>query len=382
MFKYKCFQLIVYPLVFIFSFIRILLKKETFFSIKQKLFCIFDFQKINDSDVIIHFASIGELNSIKYLTQNLLHQKILLTCSTLSSYNLAKKIYPQYKIIFLPFDFNWNVKKFLANIKLKKFIWIDSEIWPNWLEEIKKNNIKNVLANGRLSDKSYKNWKKISSFAKIIGKNYDLIFTKSEDDKKRFEDLFKKEAYFYGNLKFNLEIKFQSKKLNNICFASIHKLEFSQIIKIIKYLDYKVFDNIFIIPRHIEYSEKLKSMLDSNLINKVRIHDKFGDTINLFDKSKLVFMGGSLFNHGGQNPLEALSRGCYLLTGKYISNFKKEYLDLNKINLASIMETSLEDIAKKINNLITSDIKNSETIDNYFNHNTREFYKMMDLINK
>ena len=133
MFKYKCLQFIIYPIIIFFSFIRILLKKETFYSIKQKIFCIYDFEKINNLDVVIHFASIGELNSIKYITDNLLNQKILLTCTTLSSYSLAKKKYPKYQIIFLTFDFYWNVKKFLQKTKLKKFIWIDSEIWPSWL---------------------------------------------------------------------------------------------------------------------------------------------------------------------------------------------------------------------------------------------------------
>ena len=382
MFKYKCFQLIIYPVVVIFSFIRIILKKDSIFSIKQKLFCIYDFQKFKDLEVAIHFASIGELNSIRFITDNLLNKKILLSCSTLSSYNLAKKIYPQYQIIFLSFDFSWNVKKFLKNTHIKKFIWIDSEIWPNWLVESKKNNIKNILANGRLSDKSYNKWKKISSFAKLIGRNYDLIFTKSEDDKKKFENLFLQDALYYGNLKFNLDIKFQSRKKNNICFASIHKFEFSKIIKIIRNLDHSLFDKIFIIPRHVQYSEKLRSMLDSELNDKIYIHNKFGDTVDFFDQSKLVFMGGSLFNHGGQNPLEALSRGCYLLTGKHIGNFKKEYYDLDKLNLASIIETSLEEISKKINNLITTDIQNSEVINNYFKKNTKEFFNMMDLINK
>ena len=112
MFKYKCLQFIIYPIIIFFSFIRILLKKETFYSIKQKIFCIYDFEKINNLDVVIHFASIGELNSIKYITDNLLNQKILLTCTTLSSYNLAKKKYPQYQIIFLHLIFTGMLKNF------------------------------------------------------------------------------------------------------------------------------------------------------------------------------------------------------------------------------------------------------------------------------
>ena len=71
-----------------------------------------------------------------------------------------------------------------------------------------------------------------------------------------------------------------------------------------------------------------------------------------------------------------------LLTGKHISNFQKEYSELDELKLASFIETSLEDTAKKINNLITRDIENSENIVNYFTKNTKEFSKIMDLINK
>ena len=130
----------------------------------------------------------------------------------------------------LSFDFSWNVKKFLKNTHIKKFIWIDSEIWPNWLVELKKNNIKNILANGRLSDKSYIKWKKISSFAKLMGRNYDLIFTKSEDDKKKFENLFLQDALYYGNLKFNLSLNriylFCSKSFINLIVFFEHKIFF------------------------------------------------------------------------------------------------------------------------------------------------------------
>ena len=132
MFKYKLFQLIIYPFILILGLIRIIVKKESIISLKQKLFCIYDYEKLIDKEVIIHFSSIGELNSIKFLIKNLSNKAILLSCSTLSSFHLAKKNYQDMEIIFLGLDFEWNVNSFLSKTKLKKIIWIDSEIWPNW----------------------------------------------------------------------------------------------------------------------------------------------------------------------------------------------------------------------------------------------------------
>ena len=123
------------------------------------------------------------------MVENLLTKKIILSCSTLSSYNLAKKKYQNYLVIFLPLDFKWSINKFLDRTKIKKIIWIDSEIWPNWLIISQKKKIKNILINGRLSEKSYSRWRNFSSFAQLLGNQYSLIFAKSLDDKKKFENI-------------------------------------------------------------------------------------------------------------------------------------------------------------------------------------------------
>ncbi len=382
MFKYKCIQLLIYPFIFIIAFIRFFLKKENFESIKQKLFCIYDYKKLSNKEIIIHFASIGELNSIKFLIQNLSYKNILLSCSTLSSFNLAKKKYSELDIIFLGLDFEWNVKNFLSKTNLKKIIWIDSEIWPNWLNISNKSKIKNILVNGRLSDKSYNKWKNFSSFSKNLGSKYDLVFAKSYEDKSKLETILQTKVNYFGNLKFYLDIKIHEKKEKNLCFASIHKSEFEMIIKIINRLNKNNFDNIYIIPRHIEYSNYLKSMININLSDKVKIHNEFGNTLSIFDKSKIVFMGGSLVPHGGQNPLEALSRGCYVITGHYTDNFRSQYIELSDKKLASILEGSLEQIVIKINQLSDISFNNSILIKNYFDENTKNFKNLVNMINE
>ena len=124
---------------------------------------------------------------------------------------------------------------------------------------------------------------------------------------------------------------------------SVHFKEYESIIKShfeLSQTDKKI--TTFIIPRHLN---KIKDM--EEIINKYRIEfqkisqnnvvdnfngivivDKFGLADDIFDKVKIVFMGGSLINRGGQNPIEPLRHGCKIITGKHIDNFTEIYKDL------------------------------------------------------
>ena len=110
-FSYNFLQVIFFPIFLFIAFFRIIFKKENLTSFNQKVLCNYNFLELNEFDYLIHFSSIGELNSINYLVENLSNKKILLTCSTLSSYNLAKKKYQNKTIIFLPLDLKWNINK-------------------------------------------------------------------------------------------------------------------------------------------------------------------------------------------------------------------------------------------------------------------------------
>ena len=90
-FSYNILQIIFFPIISFIASFRIIFNKENFTSFSQKFLCNYNFSQLDNFDYLIHFASIGELNSINYLIENLSSKKVLLTCSTLSSYNLAKK---------------------------------------------------------------------------------------------------------------------------------------------------------------------------------------------------------------------------------------------------------------------------------------------------
>ena len=380
-FSYNFLQILFFPIFFLLALFRIVSNKENLKSIKQKVLCNYNFTKLRELDHLIHFSSIGELNSINYLIENLSTKKIILSCSTLSSYNLAKKKYQNFLIIFLPLDFSWNINKFLSRTNIKKIIWIDSEIWPNWLIISKRKRIKNILINGRLSEKSYSRWSNFSSFAQLLGSQYSLIFAKSFDDKIKFENIFKKNVFHFGNLKFYQKLNLINNKKNIICFASIHKEEFEKVLEIIQYLNFSSIEKIIIIPRHVHFSSKLQSMIKQNYVNKIFILDKFGENDSAYESAKLTFMGGSLFEHGGQNPLEPLSKGCFVLSGQYINNFKEIYTELENLSLAKVLnDNNAQEISYMMNKYIDIGINNHQDIQDYFNLNTKQLRLIIDKV--
>jgi len=379
---YNFIHIIAFPFILIFFIFRIILKKENFNSFSQKLLV---FGKKENYDYIIHVASVGELNSISFLINEISeNKKILITCSTLSAYKLAINKYSQYKILYLTYDFYPLVNLFLSKYKTRKFIWIDSEIWPNYLYGLKSRKIQTYLINARMSEKSFTRWSLVSSFIKEMGLIYKTVYASSSVDKKRFEMLFKREIFFSGNLKFYQKFNIQIKKNKNLCFASIHHQEYKKIIKIISEIKLDDIEKIFLIPRHPQYTSLLNHELLKNKIplKKIMIIDEIGKNKNFHSISKVTFMGGSLFRHGGQNPLEALSCGSYVLTGPYNNNFSSMYEELETKNLCGVFkEIDHNLIAKSINEIMKkNNLLDMNRVNNLFLQKKEELKKITNTI--
>ena len=220
-----------------------------------------------------------------------------------------------------------------------------------------------------------------SSFSKLLGRQYSLIFAKGLEDKKKFEIIFDREVFYFGNLKFYQKLKLNNYKKNIICFASIHREEYENVFQIIENLELNSITQIIIIPRHIHFSLKLKSMIKNAHSNKIFILEKFGENDTAYETSKLTFMGGSLFEHGGQNPIEPLSKGCFVLSGQYINNFSEIYADLEDLSLARVFkEKNFKEIASAINKYIDMELNNKTSIKNYFNFNVKQLSLIIEKV--
>ena len=366
-------MLLLYRLIINFIFflspiiliIRILNKKEDVKRFKEK-FSIIKLKRPKGNLIWFHACSVGELKSIVPIIQNFEKNSkidnILITTSTLSSskvylnYNFKKTIHQ-----FLPIDTWYLTSKFLNHWRPNKVIFVESEIWPNMLFNIKKRKIPSILLNARITKKTFLNWKKINFFSKEIFQIFSKIFPQSNETKKFLNLLGIKNTKIIGNLKYcnntPLEKKYNSfkkkkffKKKNIICASSTHEGEEAIFGRVHKNNKKKINKLLtIIIPRHVERSKEIKTKLDEMKL-KVHMHssnkkvvknldiylvDTYGETSIFYNLSKVVFLGGSLINHGGQNPLEPARFGCNILYGPYISNFKEIYSFLNRIKIAT-----------------------------------------------
>ena len=207
---YKIYRLITFlitPIIFINIYIRILKNKEDKKRISER-FGLSKIKKPNNKEVIwIHAASVGEFKSCDFLI-NHYHKLycLLITTTTKTAADYALKKYGN-KIIhqYAPFDIVKWVNNFINNWKPKLVIWIESDLWPNTLFNIKKNNIKSIFLNGRISPKSFKQWKIFSYFYKTILSTFSHIYAQSIDDQNRMKILSNLKVEYIGNLKLTLK---------------------------------------------------------------------------------------------------------------------------------------------------------------------------------
>ena len=365
--------LILSPFIFI---IRLLKKKETLKSYSQKIL-INDKYRPKGKLIWFHGASVGEIKSIipilEKLEKNSNYNQILITSNTLSSANIVKNLKLK-KIIhqFFPIDSNFILKKFIDFWKPSKVIFIDSELWPNTLINLKKREIPVVLLNARITKKSFKRWMKFKNFARKIFSLISVSYPANQETKKYLKILKVKKIKFLNNLKYaepnheilksNRKVKKYFKNRNIWCAASTHYNEEIICGNVHLKLKSKIKNLLtIIIPRHIKRCDEIKSDLEKLNLKvmviksaqkiqynvDVLILDAYGKTKLFFENSPNVFLGGSLINHGGQNPLEAARIGCNILYGPNICNFREVYGFLNNIKIAQKVSGE-NDIIKKL----------------------------------
>ena len=365
--------------------IRLLQKKEDLLRFKEKL-GFYSKKKVKGKLIWFHGASVGEILSVIPLIEKLQKNKqirqILITSNTLSSSKILSKLRLKKTIHqFFPIDTNYNTNKFLSYWDPSIAIFIDSEIWPNMITNIKKRSIKLMLINARITKRSFKKWKFFSSSTKKLFQNFDICLTSSLETKNYLKLLGTKKNYFIGNLKFTQsektidELKDNTKKFFSTktiwCASSTHEHEEKICANIHKKLKikYKNFLTV-IIPRHIHRTQKIIKEI-KKLDLKIHLHDSkkkidkktdiylvnsFGQTQSFFKVCKTVFLGGSIIKHGGQNPLEAAKYGCQILHGPNVWNFKEIYNLLgahkvsHKITTSNQLSTKIEQIFNRKKN--------------------------------
>ena len=356
---------LISPILIIF---RIYKGKEDKIRFREK-FSIPSKKRSKGKLIWFHGASVGEILSIIPLIENYekdkLINQILVTSSTLSSSKVLKKFkFKKTVHQFYPIDHFFFTKRFLEYWKPNLAIFIDSEIWPNMFKKLEEKKISLILLNARITKKTFLRWQSLKNVSQKVFKKISIAYPQNLETKYFLRKLKVKKIKTIGNLKFaeqdneimnKLNFRFKSKKIwvassthsDEEIFCGKTHIELKKNIKNLLTI---------LIPRHIHRVQEIKSELESLRLNvtthssntknlkniDIYIVDTFGETKQFHKVGTSVFIGGSIINRGGQNPLEAARYGARILHGPNVDNFKDVYKSLSNLKISKKITTPRE----------------------------------------
>jgi 3-deoxy-D-manno-octulosonic-acid transferase len=316
--------------------------------------------------VWVHGASVGEIVSVLPLIERLRARGfgVLVTSGTVTSGDLAEQRLPADVIHqFVPLDAPRFVRRFMEHWRPGLALFVEQDLWPNLMIETARRRVPLVLVNGRLSEASFQRWQRLpNTIANLLGR-LDLCLARTPADGARFSELGAPRVVTSGNLKLDVPappadaraLEALRKAIAGrpvIAAASTHAGEEAAIIEAHSRLR-KNFPGLLtlIAPRHPERgvgiaqiagAAELKTAVRSygelpDAGTEIYVADTMGELGIIYRLAPIVFIGGSLIPHGGQNPIEAAKLGAAILHGPHVGNFTEIYAALDNAHGAELV---------------------------------------------
>jgi 3-deoxy-D-manno-octulosonic-acid transferase len=309
--------------------------------------------------VWMHGASVGEMLAIIPLVDRIRARgfNVLVTSGTVTSAELAGRWLPPGAIHqFVPLDAPRFMTRFLDHWRPGLALIAEADLWPNMIMECAARGVPLILVNGRLSERSYSRWRKAPAMIAAMLERFDLCLAQSAHDAQRYTELGAPRVGLTGNLKLDVPAPpADAAKLAAvrdavdgrplIVAASTHPGEEAAVIDAHRRLR-QSFPGLLtvVVPRHPERGAGIIDIADVAGLPAVMrsrgylpddgieiyVADTIGELGLMYRLAQIVFMGGSLVRHGGQNPIEAAKLGAAILHGPHVWNFADIYAALDE----------------------------------------------------
>jgi 3-deoxy-D-manno-octulosonic-acid transferase len=309
--------------------------------------------------VWIHAVSVGEVTAamplVKEIKQLFPEAPIVLSTSTATGNHTARQyLHLIDHLIFFPYDYPFIVRRFIARIRPRFFIALETELWPNFLRELGRQGIPAVMVSGRISPRSFRNYRAFRFLFKNVLKDIACLCMQSSADAERIIALGadRGRVQVTGNIKFDLPIPdlsgarqdelYQSLNLQQgqklFIAGSTHPGEEEIVLEVFEKLHKDLPDLVLLIaPRHPERFNEVESLIRARgmcfcrktaltspagaELVEVILLDTIGELANLYSIGTVIFIGGSLVPVGGHNVLEPAIYKRPVLFGPYMDNF-------------------------------------------------------------
>ena len=314
----------------------------------------------------LHCASVGELLAVIPLIEGIRAQNfaVLVTSGTVTSAALAEQRLPAGALHqFIPFDAPRFVGRFLDHWRPDLALFVESDLWPNFILACADRAIPMMLINGRVSERSFSRWRLLPGAIAALLERFDLCLAQSSADAERYAQLGAPRISSVGNLKLDVPAppvdEPTLRKLRSIigprvviAAASTHAGEETTIMAAHRRLRAKCPSLLTVIaPRHPERGPGIVEMAKAAGLSvalrsrgdlpkpdvDIFIADTLGELGLIYRLAPIVFMGGSLARHGGQNPIEAIRLGAAVVHGPHVWNFAEIYAALDAAHGAELV---------------------------------------------
>jgi 3-deoxy-D-manno-octulosonic-acid transferase len=339
----------------------------------------------------VHAVSVGEVRAVGKLLESLRRQypgqPVVVSTITPTGQQLARETAGLAdQVIYFPFDFPGSIRRTLAYINPALVIVAETEIWPNFLRECRTRNIRVVMVNGRISDRSYPRYRWIRHWLKTVLNDYSVLGMQSDVDRQRIESLGASpdKVQVFGNLKYDALSALQplESNLTRVLDASQPlwiaasttaagtanpSNEEEQVLAAFAVLRQRHPNlRLLIAPRHPERFPAVEQMViasgfqcerrtasngSHSAFKDVLLLDTIGELASTFPHASVVFMGGTLVPRGGHNILEPAAASKAIVFGPHMENFREiAALFLNAD--AAIQVQNSEELASAVGRLL------------------------------
>jgi 3-deoxy-D-manno-octulosonic-acid transferase len=333
----------------------------------------------NTRPIWVHAVSVGEVMAahplIRDLRKKYPNRKFILSTVTVTGNYTARQRVPEADAVFyFPFDFPWIVRRVIRMINPAIVLVAETELWPNFFRELKRQGIPSALINGRISPRSYGNYLKFKRFFTQVFEQVTLFCMQSEEDAARIQDIGAAvdKVRVTGNLKFDQKIPTAQQQpvviapgRKVITAGSTHRGEEAILLEIYSRLRKKYPDLVLIIaPRHPERFDEVCGLITNagyecqrrtrikGPVKDVVLLDTIGELRAFYGLCTIAFVGGSLVKVGGHNLLEPAAMKKPVIFSSYMFNFKEISEALIQAG-GGIMVKDKEELYEKLDNLLT-----------------------------
>ncbi len=307
--------------------------------------------------VWVHAVSVGETIAAAPMVRRLLARNpgltILMTAMTDTGLAQARKMFgDQVRYAYAPYDTPGAIRRFLDRAKPRILVIMETEIWPNMIRQCRARKVPVFLINARLSERSARGYERVRGLASPIMRSISWVAAQADKDAERFRRIgvADDKVEVTGSVKFDVDIPDAVRRSAadlKVRFAgrpvwiagSTHGNEDVQLLSAHQTLLAHHPDALLIlVPRHPERFDPVAERVRSAGLSLARrsagddpagaqvyLGDTMGELMMLYGASQVAFVGGSLIERGGHNPLEPAAWGIPVFSGPHIFNFETIY---------------------------------------------------------